>query len=71
MVEEGPAKSECSRSPIRAFAISLQNHRILYHIAMYSKNMPASVAQLDVCPTGDQEIAGSIPAGSATFFHGY
>ena len=31
---------------------------------------PASVAQLDACPTGDQEIAGLIPAGSATFFHG-
>ena len=31
---------------------------------------PASVAQLDACPTGDQEVAGSTPAGSATFFHG-
>ena len=30
--------------------------------------MPASVAQLDAPPTGDQEVAGSIPAGSATFF---
>ena len=28
----------------------------------------ASVAQLDARPTGDQEVAGSIPAGSATFF---
>ena len=25
--------------------------------------LPASVAQLDVCPTGDQEVAGSIPLG--------
>ena len=31
---------------------------------------PASVAQLDVRPTGDQEVAGSNPAGSATFFPG-
>ena len=31
---------------------------------------PASVAQLDVRPTGDQEVTGSTPAGSATFFRG-
>ena len=30
----------------------------------------ASVAQLDVRPTGDQEVAGSTPTGSATFFRG-
>ena len=30
----------------------------------------ASVAQLDARPTGDQEFAGSTPAGSATFFRG-
>ena len=30
----------------------------------------ASVAQLDACPTGYQEVAGWTPAGSATFFHG-
>ena len=29
---------------------------------------PASVAQLEVHPTSDQEIAGSTPAGLATFF---
>ena len=28
------------------------------------------MAQLDLHPTGDQEVAGSIPAGSATFFCG-
>ena len=27
-----------------------------------SSNLPASVAQLDARPTGDQEIAGSAPA---------
>ena len=26
--------------------------------------------QLDAHPTGDQEVAGSTPSGSATFFHG-
>ena len=30
----------------------------------------ASVAQLDAHPTDDQEVAGSTPAGSATFFRG-
>ena len=29
-----------------------------------------SVAQLDARPTGDQEAAGSSPAGLATFFRG-
>ena len=32
--------------------------------------LPASVAPLDAHPTGCQEVAGSTPAGSATFFHG-
>ena len=31
---------------------------------------PTSVAQLDARQTGDQEVAGSTRAGSATFFHG-
>ena len=31
---------------------------------------PASVAQLDARPTGDQEVAGSTPPKSATFFLG-
>ena len=30
----------------------------------------ASVAQLDVCPTGDQEVAGSIPAMLETLLCG-
>ena len=34
------------------------------------KSTPASVAQLDVCPTGEQEVAGSTLTGSAIFFHG-
>ena len=28
------------------------------------------MAQLDARPTGDQEVAGLTPAGSATFFRG-
>ena len=32
--------------------------------------LPASVAQLGARPTGDQEVAGSTPARSATFFPG-
>ena len=28
------------------------------------------MAQLDACLTGDQEIVGSTPTGSATFFPG-
>ena len=31
---------------------------------------PASVAQLDARPTGDQEVAGLNPVWSATFFCG-
>ena len=30
-------------------------------------NLPALVAQLDMRPTGDQEVAGSTPTESATF----
>ena len=32
--------------------------------------LPASVAQLDVLPTGDQEVTGSTLPRSATFFRG-
>ena len=31
--------------------------------------MSALMVQLDARPTDDQEVASSIPAGSATFFH--
>ena len=34
----------------------------------YCFSKAASVAQLDARQTGDQEVAGSTPAGSATFF---
>ena len=34
------------------------------------KKPPASVAQLEARPTGDQEVAGSTAAGSVTFCRG-
>ena len=37
---------------------------------LFSGIFPASVAQLDASPTGDLEVAGLTPAGSATFFRG-
>ena len=36
----------------------------------YRNQAPASVVQLDSRPTSNQEVAGSIPAGSAIFFRG-
>ena len=36
----------------------------------YHSGGPALVAQLDVHPTGDQEVAGPTSAGSATLFRG-
>ena len=39
-------------------------------ITKYSSSQLGSVAQMDARLTGDQEVAGSTPAGSATFFHG-
>ena len=38
--------------------------------ATVKRKQPAWVAQLDAHPTGDQEVVGSTPSGSATFFHG-
>ena len=35
-------------------------------LSFWLKKMPITfVAKLDVCPTGDQEVAGSIPNGSS------
>ena len=42
----------------------------MHQIERNMKQVLVSVAQLDGHPTGDQEVAGSNPAGSATFFHG-
>ena len=43
---------------------------ILYVGEKYLMLLPALVAQLDARLTGDQEVAGSTSARSATFFHG-
>ena len=40
------------------------------HAYVFNVTFNASVAQLDVRPTSDQEIASSTPAVSATFFRG-
>ena len=45
----------------------MQN-RIYIYVLSYMCYVPASVAQLDAHPTGDQEVAGSTPARLATFF---
>ena len=39
-------------------------------LATYTEPQPASVARLDERPTGEQEVAGSTPARSATFVRG-
>ena len=39
-------------------------------ICQHGSVLPASVAQLDAHATSDQEVADSIPVGSATFFCG-
>ena len=36
----------------------------------YKTAQKASVADLDTRPTDDQEVAGSTPLGSASFFRG-
>ena len=42
----------------------------MIQIFLHMHKVPASVAQLDARPTEDQEVGGSTPAGSATFFCG-
>ena len=41
-----------------------------WNLLVYSAGQGLTLSQLDACPTGDQEVAGSIPARFATFFHG-
>ena len=45
--------------------VRVKQYNLLLHVRV---KMPASVAQLDARPTGDQEVASLTPAGSATFF---
>ena len=48
---------------------ALRVKRVVKH-QIITFNWLASVAQLDACPTGNQEVAGSTPAGAATSFSG-
>ena len=41
-----------------------------YTISMVMQNLSASMARLDARMTDDQEVAGSNPTGSVTFFRG-
>ena len=56
-------------SPVHPAKIDQPNHSFGMVCNRYPQ-MPALVAQLDAHPTGNQEVAGSTPIGSATFFHG-
>ena len=49
---------------------TLVNDACISFIVCLSTCQLALVVQLDARPTEDQEVAGSTPAGSATFFHG-
>ena len=53
-------RSEC--------ASAQSDQGFLYSSACPTVTMLAAVAQLDARPTGNSEVAGSTPAGSATFF---
>ena len=48
----------------------MQSVRSSYMFSLHLYSWPQSLAQLDVRQTGDQTVAGSTPAGLATFFHG-
>ena len=50
-------------------AIEVQQYFAATAWSMLS-TMPAWVAQLDIYPTGDQEVVVSTPRELATFFHG-
>ena len=60
----------CVILPVPIRGISERNKKVMQKATLYSKYRPASIAQLDACPTGDQKVAGSTQAESATFFHG-
>ena len=50
--------------------ILIQHFCSIYLKHLISETELALVAQLDARQTGDQEVVGSSPAGSATFFRG-
>ena len=48
----------------------VQVSKVVSLVKIVKMVLPASVAQLDARPTGDQEVAGLTPARLATFFPG-
>ena len=59
--------SEYYLAPLELFIFDIKL-TLLRHDGFYICFWPASVAQFVARWTGDQEVAGSIPAGLATFF---
>ena len=57
-------------------SVDIYGYKIQFKINMTNREkkrhlqLPASVAQLDARQTSDQEVMGSTPAGSTTFFCG-
>ena len=49
--------------------IQIDSFEFHFFITYLQKCEPASMAQLDERPTGDQEVTDSTPAVSAIFFH--
>ena len=63
----------CKELAIKLLLFSISLIIIIIIIIISSSSIiivPATMAPLDTRPTGDQEVAGSTPAGSATFFCG-
>ena len=71
---DGPAagKSKCSKFCNMIHSKQTKIYSIAIDKSGHPHNifLPALVAQMAAHPTGDQEVAGSTPARSATFFHG-
>ena len=60
-------KKKCFRN---TSTIRVSNSLDKFIKSMKIKSIASKPAQLDLRPTGDQEIAGLTPTRSATFFHG-
>ena len=55
---------------LQHFPLSIGTSHLLLNVLFFNLAMPTSLAHLDARPTCDQEVAGSTPSGSATFFRG-
>ena len=69
---EGPEQSAHLRSLIRVQSAHQRINLLFAYdkrvLSLFEQCKPASVAQSDARPTGDQEVAGSIPAGSGNIY---